>query len=1026
MPPAISRRKHAPLLLSALLAALLINLPGRARPASAANASVAASPATIELTVPLGQSSGSAATITNLSASSLQPAIYEAYPTPAALARAQAPQGQHRVALPRQAGRIDPQLIADLRAAPDQQADFLIYMREQADLSAAEQIGDWAERGRYVYQTLVEQAARSQRELRGQLAARGLRSRPFWIVNAIMVHGAQADAQALSARADVALIRGNHLASLPQPEQTSQAAVERCNPTQPGDPICWNIHQIEADRVWREFGITGQGVVVANIDTGVRFDHPALAAQYRGALAGGGFDHNYSWFDPLGSHSAPHDDNGHGTHTMGTIVAAGAGGLPAVGVAPGARWIAAQGCNSYACSEADLIDAAQWILAPTRLDGGQPRPDLRPLIVNNSWAGAGGSDWYAGYTAAWRAAGIFPVFAAGNAGGGVSQVCGSIDSPGDYGDVVAVGATDQNDTIAGFSLLGPSQDGRHKPDFVAPGSYSGAGLGVLSTFPSDGASYQVLRGTSMAAPHVAGLAALLWSANPALIGDYDATYQLIRDSAAPRSDTRCGDAPGAPNNVYGYGRVDAYAAVARARVDVPWLTVAAPQPAIAPGAAGSIGIGVDAARVPGPGTYSARVQIYGDDLSQPPTTIEVAMIVTPASQQASLTGRVVSADTGAPVAATVGVKDGLGVPTDADGAYALTLAAGSYQLVASAPSFLPETLNLQVDSDRQLPDIVLQPDQPRIIAPTRVLSASVALGQPQVISIPIGNSGTRPLLYQLRALPDLFAMLRSDEPGGPAYSWVDLPADAKLLDLGDNAIEQEVPLGIEFPFYGYTVTDTLVTSDGTLAFSLPNQQYSGPIGRCFPIGEFHFFTIAPFRADLDPSKGGAVRYGRSDDGKTFVLSYEHVPPHGGPDGVTYTFQVLLHDDGRIVFQYHDLAALPAKLGVGVQRSPEDTQEIGCGPNTPIADQLAIAFQPQLNAATWLDAPIAQGVALPTAQQEITATLQWIRPYPRGIQRGRIAISTNDPIRPLTIVSIQADMLPPPHEHLLILPGEARR
>jgi hypothetical protein len=183
-------------------------------------------------------------------------------------------------------------------------------------------------------------------------------------------------------------------------------------------------------------------------------------------------------------------------------------------------------------------------------------------------------------------------------------------------------------------------------------------------------------------------------------------------------------------------------------------------------------------------------------------------------------------------------------------------------------------------------------------------------------------------------------MLRSDEPGQPAYSWVDLPADAPSIKLGDNGFKDEVPLGIEFPFYGYIMTDTLVTSDGTLAFSLPSQQYSGPIGRCFPMNEFHFFVIAPFRADLDPSKGGAVRYGTIDGGTTFVLSYEQVPLHTGPANATYTFQVLLHEDGRIVFQYHDLAALPAKLGVGVQRSAEETQTIGCGSATPIGNQLS--------------------------------------------------------------------------------------
>src|SRR4029078_8441610 len=101
--------------------------------------------------------------------------------------------------------------------------------------------------------------------------------------------------------------------------------------------------------------------------------------------------------------------------------------------------------------------------------------------------------------------------------------------------------------------LGPAADGRRKPDFMAPGTYAGAGLGILSTYLGDGASYQMLRGTSMAAPHVARWVALLWWANPPLIGDYDATYALIRDSAHIVSDTHCGDRAGAPNNFYGYG-----------------------------------------------------------------------------------------------------------------------------------------------------------------------------------------------------------------------------------------------------------------------------------------------------------------------------------------------------------------------------------------------------------------------------------------------------------------------------------------
>jgi hypothetical protein len=1020
------RQGHTLLLLSALFALLLIGLPGSARPAAAANASIAVDPNALQISVPLGQRSTRTVTITNLSSSALSPQIFEAYPASTVdLARAQASQVPQAVALPRQASRIDTQLLADFQATPDRQADFLIYMRDQADLSAASQISDWAERGRYVYQTLVAHAARSQHDLQGQLTARGLLARPLWIVNALLVHGTLADAQALSARADVALIRANHTASLPPPEPASQALEDQCNPAQPSDLICWNIHQINADRVWNDFGVSGQGIVVANIDTGVRFDHPALAAHYRGALGGGRYNHDYNWFDPLGQYLAPQDDNGHGTHTMGTIIASGAGGAPAVGVAPGARWIAALGCNGSFCNEADLIRSAQWILAPTKLDGEQPRPDLRPMIVNNSWADTGGSDWYAGYTAAWRAAGIFPVFAAGNATGGITQVCGSIDSPGDYADVVAVGATDQHDTIAWFSLIGPTLDGRRKPDFVAPGTYVGAGQGVLSTSPGDGASYQALRGTSMAAPHVAGLVALLWSANPTLIGNYDTTYALIRDTARGQSDTRCGDAAGEPNNVYGYGRIDAYSAVARARTHVPWLNITAQPAAIQPGGTASFAISVDAARIPSPGTYNARVQIYGADLTETPVSIAITMNVTPASQQARLVGRVVSADTGAPIAATVGVKDGLGVQTNSSGVYTLTLAAGAYDLVASAPSFFPETLKVQATTNQQLPDMLMQPDQPRIAAATTPLTSSVALGKPQTLGIPIRNSGTQPLIYHVRVLPDQFTMLRSDEPDGPAYGWVDLPTDALTITLDDNSVENEVPLGLKFPFYGYTVTDTLVTSDGTLAFSLPNQQYNGPIGRCLPTKEFHFFVIAPFRADLDPSQGGTVRYGTINNSTTFVLSYEQVPLHNGPANATYTFQVLLYTDGRIVFQYRDLAALPADIGVGVQRSPEDTQEIGCGSATPITNQLAIAFQPQPNAATWLHTPFDQGIALPNAQAEITATLKWARPLPQKTLRGRIEISSNDPIRSVVVLNIRADMLPPPFEQLLMLPDNPR-
>ena len=148
----------------------------------------------------------------------------------------------------------------------------------------------------------------------------------------------------------------------------------------------------------------------------------------------------------------------------------------------------------------------------------------------------------------------------------------------------------------------------------------------------------------------------------------------------------------------------------------------------------------------------------------------------------------------------------------------------------------------------------------------------------------LANSGSQPLYYAVRVPPDQFATTRSDEPGGLAYRWIDLPADAHVLRLSDDGYAESVPLGIEFPFYGYTFTDTLVTANGMLAFSPPSIAYAGVSSGCFPDTSFYFYEIAPFRANLDPSSAGQIRFGNIDSATTFVLSYEQVPLHGAPAG----------------------------------------------------------------------------------------------------------------------------------------------
>ncbi|HEY7069386.1 MAG TPA: S8 family serine peptidase, partial [Acidimicrobiales bacterium] len=301
------------------------------------------------------------------------------------------------------------------------------------------------------------------------------------------------------------------------------------------------------------------------------FDHPALHRQYRGARTDGTYDHNYNWFDPtqICPAGTPCDNNGHGTHTMGTMV--GDDGTPGenrIGVAPAARWLAAKGCESNNCSDSALLAAAQWMLAPTDLAGQNPRPDLRPQVVNNSWGGTGGDLWFQDIVRSWTASGIFGQFSVGNSGPG----CGSAGSPGDYPDAYSTGAFGIDGAIASFSSRGASRlGGGSKPDIAAPG------VAVRSSIPGNG--YVAFNGTSMAAPHVAGTVALMWSANPLLRGNVAATRYLLDRSAIDVDDTSCGGTP-ADNNVWGEGKLDALGAVTlaitRGSFGPPHITVTRP------------------------------------------------------------------------------------------------------------------------------------------------------------------------------------------------------------------------------------------------------------------------------------------------------------------------------------------------------------------------------------------------------------------------------------------------------------------
>jgi hypothetical protein len=427
------------------------------------------------------------------------------------------------------------------------QATFWVILKEKADLSKVSKIGNWNERGRLVVEALQQTAEESQAGLRGFLKKAGAQYEPFWIMNTIKVTAGQGVLNNLANDPAVEQILPDRTYEVPKPIAGSDEPKV--------DTVEWNINDIGAPNVWSSYTDRGEGIVVANIDTGVQFDHPAVVQQYRGNLGGGNFDHNYNWFDPshVCSNPAPCDNVDHGTHTMGTMVGDdGDPGANQIGVAPHAKWIAAKGCESNSCSLDALLASGQWVMAPTDLNGNNPRPDLRPNIVNNSWGDGPSDPFYQGTVQSWVAAGIFPAFANGNAG----PSCGTVGVPGAYPESYGVGAYDIGHNIAFFSSRGPSAFGNIiKPNVSAPG------VNVRSSIP--GNTYANFSGTSMATPHLAATVALIWSAAPSIIGDIGATRALLDTTADNMSDLSCGGTDG-NNNVWGEGRLNAFAAVTAA------------------------------------------------------------------------------------------------------------------------------------------------------------------------------------------------------------------------------------------------------------------------------------------------------------------------------------------------------------------------------------------------------------------------------------------------------------------------------
>jgi subtilisin family serine protease len=416
------------------------------------------------------------------------------------------------------------------------------------DLSRAKQIRDWDERGRWVVARLKATAKSSQAEAIKLASNAGAVVRPQWIANVVILAGEDRLGEQIGALPGVRRVWKE---PFPAFDKTQLSPAPR--PAAPPRAI----DQVGAPAAWRE-GVTGRGVTVGIVDTGVYERHPALLTRYRGYRGEGRpLEHDGNWFAPIRRYEKePVDNSGHGTHMAGSAV--GGTGLPGgapIGVAPGARWIAGAGCTSSACPLTGVLPVLQFMLAPTNRFRRDANPALRPEIVANSWQRDAKDVALERAIEALEAAGMLPVFAVGNNGPG----CGTARTPGtDPDEVLSVGSVEADGSVSPGSGRGPAPGGLPDPDVVAPGQ------GVVSSTPRRG--YSSADGTSSAAAIAAGVAALALDAAPGLRGDPEGLVAAMRAGTKPIRDQACGTTDGGRrNNDAGYGLLSATKVINQAR-----------------------------------------------------------------------------------------------------------------------------------------------------------------------------------------------------------------------------------------------------------------------------------------------------------------------------------------------------------------------------------------------------------------------------------------------------------------------------
>ncbi|HET8948036.1 MAG TPA: S8 family serine peptidase, partial [Candidatus Polarisedimenticolia bacterium] len=735
-------------------------------------------------------------------------------------------------------------------------------------------------------------------------------------------------------------------------------------PDDPFFPIQWALQNtgqssgtagadIDAGQAW---DITeGAPVVVAVVDTGVDMQHPDLAANIwtnPGEIPGnlidddgdGLVDDVHGW-DFVNHDDDPSDDDGHGTHVAGTIAASADNGLGVAGIAWHARLMPLKFLDASGLgTTSDAIEAIDYAAA------------RGARVLNASWGGGDFSEALFESIRNAAAQEVLFVAAAGNDGADSDRVPffpAGFDAP----NIIAVAATDRRDRLAPFSNYGA-----RKVDMAAPG------VDIYSTLP--GGAYGFSSGTSMATPHVSGVAALILGFAPGM--PTDALRRRILDHAEPIASLTGKTATGARLNAFGClqgaERIPP-GPLGDLRVADPLsnglvVSFTAPGDDFAGGTAAAYDLRVSDTPFDASSFDDApRWPLAGLPLpAGTPETREVGGLASSRTYYLGLRAVDEWGNIGPPAFATATT---LPPPT-------LEFSPADSSASLRSGETTVRTLVLRNAGEGTLDWTAERPIQ----------RPWVARGMPGATGAPGKDRWGGPDAFG-------YEFTDSDEPDGPVFAWKDITATGRTaIVAGDDVLSDAIPIGFPFSFYGRTFTSVRISGNGYLTFSdleapfdnlpLPNPGITGNL-------------VAGYWDDLYVPGLQNVLW-RAEP-HAFTVQYQGVLRMGG--GGPYTFQMILFDSGAILFQYLELLDRIDSATVGLQ------DEAGAA-GLPIVfdapyvhDRMAVLLRPQKD---WVAAVPGSG-RLRSGESAAVALTYDALELGGGTYQGWQPIVTNDPARP---------------------------